>query len=249
MSQISGQTDNHKVEGILIPSSQWGNEICADVELIKENLLEIKKRIAHCKPKIIGVTKYFGLNAMLNGYKAGVLHFGESRASDAISKIESLPREVREGAKFHFIGHLQTNKADKVVEYFDYIHSVDSLKLAKVISKAACRFKKREKILLQVNVAAEEQKFGYTKEQLLLDLKEIIELQFLDVIGLMCMAPLGADEAKLRKIFGSLREFRDELERKFSISLPELSMGMSDDYHIAIEEGSTMVRIGRKLFK
>ena len=248
MSQTSELTDNHKGDKACIPPSLWGKEVTVDVELVKTNLLEIKGKIAHCKPKIIGVTKYFGLDAIVNGYKAGLVDFGESRVNDAILKIKSLSSEIRENVKFHFIGHLQTNKAEKAVEYFDYIHSVDSLKLAKVISNAACRLNKREKILLQVNNAGEEQKFGYAKEQLRLEFGDLLDLKFIEVVGLMNMAPFGAPEDELRRLFRDLREFRDELQRSFGVELPELSMGMSDDYLLAVKNGATVVRLGRILF-
>ena len=249
MSHTSGDTDNHKAEGILIPTNSWGEVISVDSGVVRSNLLEIEKEIAPCKLRIIGVTKYFGLNAIVNGYKAGLRDFGESRALDAISKIKALPDEVRENSEFHFIGHLQSNKAEKVVEYFDYIHSIDSLKLAKIVSDAACRLNKKEKVLLQVNNAKEEHKFGYDKEQLRADLLELLSLSGIQIIGLMNMAPLGAQEEELRLFFSDLRKFRDELQREFNIELPELSMGMSDDYKFAVEEGATMIRIGRKLFK
>ena len=249
MSQNSGHADNHKMEVGIIPSNQWGEDVFVDSQFVERNLLEIERRIAPCKPRIIGVTKYYGLNAIVNGYKAGLRDFGESRAIDAVKKIETLPNEVRENSKFHFIGHLQTNKAEKVVEYFDYIHSVDSYKLAEVISKVACRLNKREKVLLQVNNAREEQKFGYEKEQLKTDLSQLLSLPSIEIVGLMNMAPLGASDDELRELFADLRQFRDELESEFDIQLPELSMGMSNDYELALEQGSTMVRIGRKLFK
>ena len=248
MSHKSGDADNHKTEIQLIPSNHWGDDVAIEPEFVKANLFGIRKEIAPCKPRIIGVTKYFGLTAMTSGYTAGLRDFGESRVFDAIQKLENLPKEVREQSEFHFIGHLQSNKAEKVVEYFDYIHSVDSLKLARIISDAACSLNKREKILLQVNNAEEIQKFGYSKDQLRVDLKDILNLEGLEVVGLMNMAPFGAKEDELRRIFCDLRLFRDELEKEFFIKLPELSMGMSDDYKIAIEEGATMVRIGRKLF-
>ena len=248
MSQISEHADNHKADDILIPSSQWGEDVFVDAKLVEHNLLEIKNEIAPCKPRIIGVTKYFGLNAIVKGYEAGLRDFGESRAIDAIRKIDMLQDEIRQNSKFHFIGHLQTNKAEKVVEYFDYIHSVDSLKLAKVISRVACSLNKREKILLQVNNANEEQKFGYDKEQLKQEFAEILSLDNIDVVGLMNMAPFGASEVELEKLFKELREFRDDLEKQFNVSLPELSMGMSNDYRVAVKEGATMIRIGRKLF-
>ena len=249
MSHTSGDADNHKAEGILIPTNSWGEVISVDSDVVRSNLLEIEKEIAPCKLRIIGVTKYFGLNAIVNGYKAGLRNFGESRALDAISKIKALPNEVRENSEFHFIGHLQSNKAEKVVEYFDYIHSIDSLKLAKIISDAACRLNKKEKVLLQVNNAEEEQKFGYDKEQLKADMLELLNLSGIQIVGLMNMAPFGAQEEELRLLFSDLRKFRDELQREFKIELPELSMGMSDDYKFAVEEGATMIRIGRKLFK
>ena len=249
MSQTGELADNHKGDDLLIPPSIWGEEVAIEAELVQEKLLGIKKEIAPCKPRIIGVTKYFGLDAIVNGYKAGLRDFGESRAIDAINKIESLPKEICNDVKFHFIGHLQTNKAKKVVEYFDYIHSVDSLKLAKAISEVACSLNKRERVLLQVNNANEEQKFGYTKDQLKLDFKELLSLESIEIVGLMNMAPFNATEGELRRLFSDLREFRDELQIEFGVSLPELSMGMSNDYQIAVECGATMIRIGRKLFK
>ena len=247
MSQNSEQADSHKQEG-LIPSNQWGHDVSIDLKLVKDNLFEIKNKIAHCKTRIIAVTKYYGLDAINKGYEAGLRNFGESRAIEAVEKIQQLPNEVRENSVFHFIGHLQSNKAEKVVEYFDYIHSVDSLKLARVISNIACQLNKRERILLQVNNAGEEQKFGYGKEELLKDMSELLKLDSIDIVGLMNMAPIGATESELACIFSDLRKFRDWLEKEYDIELPELSMGMSNDYEIALREGATMIRIGRKLF-
>ena len=233
---------------MLIPSQSWGEDIAIDFSLVKNNLNEIHKNIAHYNVNIIAVTKYFGLKAIEAAYKTGIRNFAESRAQDGVKKIESLSEEIRENSIFHFIGHLQTNKVEKVVKYFDVIQSVDSLKIATAISRAACSNKKREKVLLQVNNAGEEQKSGYTKEQLKGDFSEIISLEGIEVIGLMNMAPLGATKEELKMLFADIREFRDELEREFQVSLPELSMGMSDDYIEAVEEGATMIRIGRKLF-
>ncbi len=232
----------------LIPASNWGAEIEIDSSKVKTNFLNIQKDIAHCNVKIVAVTKYFGLNAILAGYEAGIRNFGESRALDAIAKLEKLSDEIRKNSTFHFIGHLQTNKAEKVVKYFDVIESVDSLKLAKIISNSACRLNKREKVLLQVNNANEEQKFGYSKEKLRAEFKEIISLPNIEVVGLMNIAPLNADKNELARLFKEIKEFRDELEKEFKVTLPELSMGMSNDYKIALEEGATIIRIGRKLF-
>ncbi len=247
MSHISEQADNHKREDF-IPANIWGCDVAISEQEVRQHLLEIKEKIAHCNVKIVAVTKYFGRNAIVAAYKAGLRDFGESRANDAVDKILTLDAEVRENSSFHFIGHLQSNKVNKVVEYFDYIHSVDSLKLASSISEAACRLNKREKVLLQVNISGEQQKFGYNRKRLLEDMPNLLGLKSIDVVGLMSMAPLNADEKFLREIFTSLRCLRDELEQVFCTKLPELSMGMSNDYHIAVEEGATIIRVGRKLF-
>lgn len=234
---------------MLIPTKDWGEDLTINTQSVKANLQEIQQKIAHSKVKIIAVTKYFGLSGILKGYEAGIRDFGESRAIDAIKKIESLPKEVKESSTFHFIGHLQTNKALKVVEHFDVIHSVDSLKLAKTISEAACKLNKRERILLQVNNAEEEQKYGYSKEILISEIPDILKLKNIDVIGLMNIAPLNASECELRELFKDIRNYRDKLENLYQIRLPELSMGMSNDYELAVQEGATIIRIGRKLFK
>ena len=248
MPQYGEQTDNHKNKPELIPSGAWGRDVRIAETLIQRNLNDIKEKIAPCKPKIIGVTKYYGVDSVISGYKAGLRAFGESRVLDAIEKMKALPEEVRKNSEFHFIGHLQTNKAEQAVKYFDWIETVDSLKLANVVSSAACRLNKREKVLLQVNNAGEEQKFGYTVAQLKTDFSEIVKLEGIEVLGLMNMATLGASTEKLHKQFSELRELRDELEKDFNFHLSELSMGMSDDYDIAVQEGATIIRIGRKLF-
>ncbi len=234
---------------MLIPTKDWGEDLKINAQAVKANLQEIQQTIAHSKVKIIAVTKYFGRDGIIKGYEAGIRDFGESRANDAIEKIESLPREIKENSTFHFIGHLQSNKVSKVVQHFDVIHSVDSLKLAKTISQVACNLNKRERILLQVNNAGETQKFGYSKENLLNEFQEILKLENLDIIGLMNIAPLEAEPKELGHLFQDIRTFRDLLEERFETKLPELSMGMSNDYTIAIKEGATIIRIGRKLFK
>ena len=249
MSKMNRHADNHKAEENLIPSNLWGNNIAIEAEFIEKNLLDIKDKIAPCKPRIIGVTKYYGADAIVNGYNAGLRDFGESRVLDAVQKIDSLSAEIRSVSTFHLIGHLQTNKVEKAVEYFDIIHSVDSLKLARKISETACRLNKREKILLQVNIADESQKYGFEPSGLLEVFSEMLELSSVEIIGLMCMAQYGAEELALRKTFKELRQLKEKIEVTFDLRLPELSMGMSDDYCIAVEEGSTMIRIGRKLFK
>ncbi len=218
-------------------------------ETVKSNLLQIQEEIAPCKPKIIAVTKYFGEDAICAAYDAGLRDFGESRAIEASTKIENLPQEVRENSTFHFIGHLQTNKVKQVVKVFDYIHSVDSVKLAQSISNHSAEIGKVQKVLLQVNNANEEQKFGFSKEEIFERFEQIKNLVNIEITGVMNMAPLGASETELEKLFSEIIEIKNNLEKEFNCNLKEVSMGMSQDYRIAAQCGATMLRIGRKLFK
>lgn len=215
---------------------------------IKENLSQIQEEIAPYKPNIIAVTKYFDENALVEAYMAGLRDFGESRVVEASEKISRLPEDVKNNSKFHFIGHLQSNKVRRAVENFDVIHSVDSVKLASRISEIAGEVGKVQDILLQLNNACEIQKSGFSKEELFEAFLEIRNLPNLNILGLMNMAPLGASEEQLRFLFRDVVLTKSELEKKFDCNLKEISMGMSQDYVIAAQEGATMLRIGRKLF-
>ena len=215
---------------------------------IRQNLLQIQEDIAPYKPNIIAVTKYFDETAIIAAYNAGLRDFAESRAVEAVKKIENLPPEVRNNSKFHFIGHLQTNKVKKVVMNFDYIHSVDSLKLAKVISDEAQNTGKIQNVLLEMNIAGEEQKYGFSKNEIFKEFTSLKELSGINIAGLMCMTPLGASEKTQDEVFSEIVELKKQLEEKFNYPLKELSMGMSQDYKIAVKHGATMLRIGRKLF-
>lgn len=217
-------------------------------EKVKANLLRIQEEIAPYKPNIIAVTKYFGTDAVIAAYEAGLRDFGESRALEAIDKINQLPEGIRENSHFHFIGHLQGNKVKKVIKYFEFIHSVDSLKLAQHISSEALSEGKVQKIFLQLNVAGEEQKFGYSKDALMKDFEEIQKLDGVEIVGLMCMTPLNASDDELEKLFNEASETKTLLEKTYGCKLSELSMGMSQDYKIAAKYGATRLRIGRKLF-
>ena len=215
---------------------------------IRQNLLQIQEDIAPYKPNIIAVTKYFDETAIIAAYNAGLRDFAESRAVEAVKKIENLPPEVRNKSKFHFIGHLQTNKVKKVVMNFDYIHSVDSLKLAKVISDEAQNTGKIQNVLLEMNIAGEEQKYGFSKNEIFKEFTSLKELSGINIAGLMCMTPLGASEKTQDEVFSEIVELKKQLEEKFNYPLKELSMGMSQDYKEAAKYGATMLRIGRKLF-
>lgn len=218
-------------------------------ETIGKNLLQIQEKIAPCKPRIIAVTKYFPQEAMIAAYNAGLRDFGESRVIEASAKIESLPQEVRNNSTFHLIGHLQSNKVKHAVKVFDYIHSIDSVKLAQCISEHALQIGKVQKVLVQVNNAEEEQKFGFSKVEIFESFEQIQNLKGLEVAGIMNMAPLGIAEEEIRKLFLEIVEIRNDLEEKLNCKLNEISMGMSQDYKIAAQAGSTMLRIGRKLFE
>ena len=216
---------------------------------VRENLLQIQEDIAPYKPNIIAVTKYFDENAIIEAYNAGLRDFAESRVIEAVEKINNLPAEIRNNSKFHFIGHLQTNKIKKVLPTFDYIHSVDSLKLAKVISDEALVLRKVQNVFLQVNNANEEQKFGLSKKDIFEVFPQVKALPSINIFGIMNMAPLGASDDELNRLFEDVLNIKNELEQKFNCELKELSMGMSQDYKIAVKHGATMLRIGRKLFK
>lgn len=219
------------------------------IDSVRENLLRVEKTIVPYTPNIIAVTKYYGLEAIVDAYGAGLRNFGESRANDAIQKIESLPDEIRKNSTFHFIGHLQTNKADRVVKHFDYIQSVDSVKIAKAISQSAEGIGKVQKVLLQINISGEVQKFGFSERELYDNFEELLSMTNLDICGFMCMAPLGANEEELDKVFKKAEQIKTEVNNKYKLNLKELSMGMSNDYERAVANGATMIRLGRILFK
>ncbi len=210
---------------------------------IKQNLQKVSLEVKPYNAKIVGVTKYYGLDVMQDAYNNGLRDFGENKALDAINKINGLSEEVRKDSTFHFIGHLQTNKAKKVVGFFDYIHSVDSLNLVNEIAKVADSKGIIQKIFIQVNNAKEEQKFGIAPSQLNNLLSEIQKFKSIEVVGLMNMAPFIDDEIELHRLFREMNKLKEEC------GLKELSMGMSHDYKIALEEGATIVRLGKILFE
>ena len=212
-------------------------------DTIQKNYNSILKIVDGKNVRIVAVTKYYDENAIINAYRAGLRDFGESRALESVEKINKLDDEIRQKSTYHFIGHLQTNKVKHVVGFFDYIHSVDSLKVAKEIAKCAAEKGIVQKILIQVNVADEKSKFGIAPLQTDDLIKEISKLDSLKIEGLMNIAPLIDDEKELRKYFSQMRKLKERY------GLKELSMGMSNDFKIALEEGATIIRLGRTLFK
>jgi PLP dependent protein len=176
----------------------------------------------------------------MEAYQVGCRDFAESRVNDALKKMETLPADIR----WHFIGKLQKNKVSKAIGRFCLIHSVDSRELAEKISVASLNQNLVTKILLQVNTSKEESKSGLSSEEWKQHLDYLFTLQGVEIQGLMTIAPLTMNEWRIRQTFSYLRLLRDEIGR----DLPILSMGMSHDFHIAIQEGSTLVRIGSKIF-
>lgn len=215
---------------------------------IKENIKQIRQQLAHSQVKIIAVTKYYDVDRLIEAYDVGLRDFGENKVVDAINKIESLPQNIRNDSTFHLIGHLQSNKVKKAVKYFDIIHSVDSLKLAQKIDIEAKAINKCQKILLQVNYAKEESKTGFTVEKLFEAYPEIQKLKNIKIEGLMTMAPKSMNENGLYALFDGVKKLKFELNSKYEDNLEELSMGMSQDYIEAIKCGSTMIRIGKRIF-
>lgn len=219
------------------------------MDKIFNNFEKIKAQIVPYNPTIIAVTKYFDEKQIIKYYEMGFRNFGENRVKDALDKIEKLPEEIRENSKFHLIGHLQTNKAKLAVGKFDLIHSVDTVKLANVINEEAKKQGIVQKILLQINNAKEEQKSGFYENEIKEAFSEIIKLNSVKICGVMNMAPIESSEDVLHKLFGNIKQIYDDLQSEFGVELQYISMGMSRDYKIALEEGANMIRLGRILFE
>lgn len=219
------------------------------MDRVRENIEKIKTQIVPYTPTIVAVTKYFDESQILKYYELGFRDFGENRVKDAVEKMKKLPEEVLQNSKFHLIGHLQTNKVKLAVGNFDLIHSVDSLKLAQAISVEAKAKGITQKILLQINNANEEQKSGFSPSEIKEQFMDILKLDNIKVCGVMNMAPINSNKENLHKLFGNIKQIYDELQSEFGVELNQISMGMSNDFRIALEEGATIIRLGRILFE
>jgi len=191
---------------------------------------------------LVVVTKTIGTGVIRELLDLGVADIGENRVQDAAAKMDELGSCCP--ASLHMIGHLQRNKVAQAVRIAAMIHSIDSIRLAEAVSKAAVGQGKSVPVLMEVNVTGEESKFGFSPGAAREAAPGIAALPGIDLQGLMTMAPFGAGEPALRCSFRSLRELRDEIAADLATSLPHLSMGMSQDYEIAVEEGATIVRVG-----
>ena len=220
---------------------------------LPDNLISIQQRIrAACaragresaSVTLLAVSKTHPPETIQTAVNCGLLHFGENKIQEAKAKIPLCPGKAR----WQFIGHLQSNKVRDAVELFEMIQGVDSLGLAREISKRAEQAAKTVPILLEVNVAGEASKFGYQPAKLLAELKELNALPKIEIHGLMAIPPFSPLPEKSRPYFQRLRELKIESEKILGFPLPHLSMGMSGDFEVAIEEGATIVRIGTALF-
>ncbi len=218
---------------------------------VNEVLEDIKKYSKNPeKVKLVAVTKYpnVGRPELEELMENGILNFGENRVQVLEAKRE-LMDDVKDKIHWNFIGNLQKNKVKYIIDYVCMIHSVNKLSLAQEIDKRAAACGRKIDVLIEINLSGEDSKEGYDLDEFYKELPEIIKLENINIKGLMTMAPHVTDEDKIRASFKKLREIKDELNEKyFNGQLTELSMGMSHDYKIALEEGSTIIRIGTKLY-
>lgn len=215
---------------------------------IEENLLRIKSSIP-ANVSLIAVSKTYPSDLVMEAYNLGQRAFGENKVQELVGKASEMPDDI----EWHMIGHLQSNKVKYIAPFVSLIHGVDSFKLLRVIDKEAAKNNRIIPCLLQVHIASEETKFGFSPEELKLALQtgEHYQYKNIDIRGLMGMATFTDNESVIRSEFRMLKQLFDELKDcyfKDVLTFREVSMGMSDDYQIAIEEGSTMVRVGSAIF-
>ena len=220
---------------------------------IAENLERVREQIASAAAnsgrsaddvELVAITKTHPAEKVREAIEAGQTLFGESRVQEARAKITELPSNLR----WHFVGHLQKNKIRHALPLFEMIHSVDSLGLAQDINRIAEEQGVHPRVLLEVNVAGEGSKFGFAPDTLREQMGTLLELPRLSIEGLMCIPPLAMESEDSRRFFVQVRELRDSLEKEFNMKLPQLSMGMTQDFPIGIVEGATLVRVGTAIF-
>src|SRR5438067_3797283 len=220
---------------------------------ITENLERVRERIMQAAVKagrstsdieLVAITKTHPAEKVREALGTGQTLFGESRVQEARAKIPELPSNLR----WHFVGHLQKNKIRHALPLFEMIHSVDSLALAQEMNRIAEEEGMRPRVLLEINVAGEGSKFGFAPDKLREQMEALLALPRLSVLGLMTIPPLGEEPEASRTYFVQLRELRDRLQTEFRVDLAQLSMGMTQDYAVAVEEGATLVRVGTAIF-
>jgi len=215
---------------------------------ISEKINCIKREIPE-DVKLIAITKQVDVKLMQEAYDAGVKDFGENRLQEALDKQQQLKKLTQ--ISWHFIGHIQKNKARKIIEHFVWIHSVDSLALAKRLNRIAGELNKIPKVFLQTKILPDPNKYGWQVESLWQDLEELNRLNQLEIQGLMTILPLGISESEILDAFESTKQLATAIKQKDypNLTMNHLSMGMSGDYQLAIKAGATMIRLGRTIFK
>ena len=220
---------------------------------VSQNLERVREQIAQAAAKagrivedvqLVAITKTHPAEKAREAIEAGQTLFGESRVQEARAKIPELPSNLR----WHFVGHLQKNKIRHALPLFEMIHSVHSLSLAQDINRVANEEGLHPRVLLEINMAGEGSKFGFSSERLRDEMEELLALPRLSILGLMTIPPLAEEAEESRKYFVQLRELRDRLQTEFRVDLAQLSMGMTQDFPVAIEEGATLVRVGTAIF-
>src|SRR5438067_2139612 len=220
---------------------------------ITENLERVRLRIAQTAAKVgravdeielVAISKTHDAAKVREAIEAGQTLFGESRVQEARVKIPELPSNLR----WHFVGHLQKNKIRHSLPLFELTHSVDSLALAEDINRIAEEDGLHPRVLLEVNVAGEGSKFGFQPDKLRTEMESLLALPRLSILGLMTIPPIADEAEASRKYFVELRELRDRVQTEFHVDLAQLSMGMTQDYTVAAEEGATLVRVGTAIF-
>jgi PLP dependent protein len=221
-------------------------DLAANLEIIKQRIASACARAERSPDSVmlLAVTKSQPPEVISDAARLGLTVFGENKVQEAKAKVPLCPGHLR----WHMIGHLQSNKCSDAVDLFQMIQGVDSLPLAEEINKRAEQAAKTLPILLEVNIVGEASKFGYPPEQLLAELPLINACRRLEVHGLMTVPPWAAEAERARPVFRRLRELKQQCEQVLGASLPTLSMGMSGDFEVAIEEGATVVRLGTALF-
>jgi pyridoxal phosphate enzyme (YggS family) len=220
---------------------------------LAENLDRVRAQITKAATKagravdeiqLVAISKTHAADKVRAVHEAGQILFGESRVQEARVKIPELPSALR----WHFVGHLQKNKIRHALPLFELFHGIDDVDLARDLDRIAAEEGMRARILLEVNVAGEGSKFGFKPELLRQEMESLLALPRLSIEGLMTIPPLAEEAEASRKFFVDLRELRDALEKEFAVKLPDLSMGMTNDYTVAVEEGATLVRVGTAIF-
>jgi len=229
------------------PALQFGmSSIAGNLDRVREQIATAVAKSGRSADEVelVAISKTRPAEKVREAIEAGQTLFGESRVQEARAKIPELPSNIR----WHFVGHLQKNKVRQALPIFEMIHSVDSLALAQDIDRIAEEEGLYPRVLLEVNVAGEGSKFGFAPGQLREQMEGLLMLPRLSMEGLMCIPPLAVESEDSRKFFVEVRALRDSLEKEFSLKLAHLSMGMTQDFSIGIEEGATLVRVGTAIF-